>query len=78
MIEIFFCENNVSKGLNSIIDELKMKIEDAEIYIETCLGLCTDCAEIYYAIVESDTVYADSPEELYDKIMAIYEEIEDI
>lgn len=67
--EIFFCENNVSKGLEKIIKKLEDEYPDVSIYIEPCLGRCSDCAETLYAVIDAEMVTGETPEELYENIV---------
>lgn len=72
--EIFFCENNVSKGLDEVIERLDREYPDATIYIENCLAHCGTCAETYYAEIDAEIITADEPDELYEKIRTKIEE----
>jgi uncharacterized protein YuzB (UPF0349 family) len=66
--EIFFCENNVSKGLEEIVERLEKKFPDDTVFIEPCLGRCGECAEILYAVVDAEMITGETPEELYENI----------
>jgi len=69
--EIFFCENNVSKGLEEIIEKLEEKYKDLDVYIEPCQGQCSICSEKYFVVIDSEVIEAETPEELYETIMDI-------
>lgn len=75
MFEIYMCENNINKGINHIIEKLKNNISDVEIHIAPCLGHCTDCSETFFAVIDSEIVYGDTEKELYDNILAYYNEL---
>lgn len=68
-LEVFFCDNNVSKGLKPVIEKLKEQYSDIEIYIEPCLGHCYQCSDQVYAVIDALPIGADSPEELYIKLV---------
>ncbi|CAM2980299.1 DUF1450 domain-containing protein [Hathewaya histolytica] len=68
MKEIFFCENNVSKGLETIIEKLQVEFSDLTIYQEPCLGYCGECMATFYAMMDSDMITGETPEELYENI----------
>ncbi|MBC2580872.1 DUF1450 domain-containing protein [Clostridium sp. DJ247] len=66
--EIFFCENNVSKGLENIIEKIERDYPDVNICIEPCLGHCSHCAENLYAVIDAKIINGDNVEELYNNI----------
>ncbi|WP_142415325.1 DUF1450 domain-containing protein [Hathewaya massiliensis] len=68
MKEVFFCENNISKGLEPIIEKLELEFSNVTIYKESCLGHCGDCMANFYAIIDSDMIVGDTAEELYENI----------
>jgi uncharacterized protein YuzB (UPF0349 family) len=67
MADIKFCENNFVHGTDDVISRLKD--DKIETKVEPCLGYCGDCAEKPFALVDDEYVDADTPEELYDKIV---------
>lgn len=75
MFTINFCENNVVKGLDEIINKLKKEIIDAKIEIEPCLGYCSECDDTYFCIADAELILGDTPDELFDNIIEFYEEI---
>lgn len=67
--EIFFCENNVSKGLSGVIERIEKEYPDVTIYIENCLGHCGTCAQVLYGVIDAEMITAEEPEELYEKLI---------
>lgn len=67
MADIKFCENNFAHGTEDVVNRLKDENINAE--VEPCLGYCGDCAEKPFALVDDEYIEAESPEELYDKII---------
>ncbi|MCT8975411.1 YuzB family protein [Clostridium sp. CX1] len=72
--EIFFCENNVSKGLEEIVERLEEEYPDVIVYIEPCLGRCGQCIDNLYAVIDVEMIIGESPEELYKNIKKALEE----
>lgn len=66
MPHIQFCENNFPHGTEEVIN--KLKDEDYDVEIESCLGYCGDCAKSPFALVDDEFIQADTPEELYKMI----------
>ncbi len=66
MSTILFCENNFSHGTEEVVNKLREENYDVE--VESCLGYCGDCAVGPYALVNDEFIQADSPEELYEMI----------
>lgn len=69
MTDIKFCENNFAHGTEEVVNRLAEEKINAE--VEPCLGYCGECAEKPFALVNDDYIEAESPEELYDKIMEL-------
>ncbi len=69
MADIKFCENNFAQGTEEVISRLQEEKIEAE--VEPCLGYCGECAEKPFALVNDEYVEAESPEELYDKIIEL-------
>lgn len=67
-MEVKFCQNNFSHGTDKVAKELEEKHKDVNVIIEGCLGMCGDCAEAPYALVDDEMFKADTPEELLQKI----------
>lgn len=66
MADIKFCENNFQFDVEDIINRLKD--EDIEVEVESCLGYCGDCAVGPFALVNDELVTAESADELYELI----------
>lgn len=71
--EIFFCSNNVSKGLDPLITKLEQEYPDVEIYIEDCLGHCYQCRDEFYCVIGADPIGAKTPQQLYKAIEQVLE-----
>lgn len=69
MIEVNFCENNLSHGTDEVVNRLENEVKSVHIGVESCLGYCSDCAMQPFALVDDELILADTPDELYDKIM---------
>lgn len=72
--EIYFCENNVSKGLEKIVERLEKEFSDDIVFVEPCLGRCGQCAENLYAVIDAEMVTGETPEELYENIKKVLNE----
>lgn len=66
MKKVQFCENNFSHGTEELVDKLKK--ENIDVEVESCLGYCGECAVSPIALVDDELIVADSPEELYESI----------
>ncbi|NLK44968.1 MAG: DUF1450 domain-containing protein [Tissierellia bacterium] len=66
MAHIQFCENNFSHGTEEVVNRLKD--EDYNVEVESCLGFCGDCAVGPFALVDDEFVQADTPDDLYEMI----------
>lgn len=73
MRAINFCENNFTHGTEDVVVRLKKEAKDVKVEVESCLGYCSDCAMQPFAVVDDEMVLAESPEELYSKIMELIE-----
>ncbi|MGE5631653.1 MAG: DUF1450 domain-containing protein [Caulobacteraceae bacterium] len=69
MSEVKFCENNFDQGTDEIAERIESEFEDVAVIIEACLDYCGECAVGPFALVNDKFVQADTPEELYDKIV---------
>lgn len=69
MIDIKFCECNYKNGTESVVNLLKDTITDGEIQIVNCLGICGECSSKPCALVNDKLVKADTPDQLYKKII---------
>lgn len=68
MTTVKFCKNNFLNGKEEIAEKLKQNYKDVEVIVGSCLGFCSDCANVPYALVDDEYVEADTTEELYEKI----------
>lgn len=69
MSEVKFCENNFDHGTDEIAERIESEFEDVDVIVEPCLTYCEDCAVGPFALVDDEFIQADTPEELYDKIV---------
>lgn len=67
MANIKFCENSFNQGTEKIANQLKH--EGLNVEIEPCLGYCSDCAVGPFSLVDDKFVQANTPDELYSKII---------
>lgn len=61
------CASNRHHGTGIIMEQLEKKPE-TDVIEFGCLGNCKQCMIKPFAIVNSETVYADNPQELMEKI----------
>jgi uncharacterized protein YuzB (UPF0349 family) len=66
MAKIQFCENNFSHGTEELVNRLKD--ENIDVEVESCLGYCGDCAVGPFALVDDELIQADTADELYEMI----------
>ena len=66
MAHIQFCENNFSHGTEEVVN--KLKDENYDLEVESCLGFCGDCAVSPFALVNDELLQADTPSDLYEMI----------
>lgn len=66
MAHIQFCENNFSHGTEEVVN--KLKDENYDLEVESCLGFCGDCAVSHFALVNDELLQADTPNDLYEMI----------
>lgn len=71
MLDYFikFCENNFKHGTDKTAKRLQD--EDFHVEITSCLGNCSDCLDMPFAVVKDEIVYGDDPESLYEEIMTL-------
>ncbi|HEY8362439.1 MAG TPA: DUF1450 domain-containing protein [Tissierellaceae bacterium] len=67
MPHIQFCENNFTHGTEEVVN--KLRDENYNVEVESCLGYCGDCATNPFALVDEEFIEADNPEALYEKII---------
>ena len=64
---IKFCENNFVHGTEETARRLREE-DDYEVVVTSCLGNCSDCVDMPYAVVKDSLIYADDAGSLYDEI----------
>lgn len=70
---IEFCTSNMHHGTEKIMKKLEENLE-YDVIEYGCLGNCGQCYMEPYALVNGDIVAADTPDELYEKILQAIEE----
>jgi len=73
---IEFCAANLSMGSDQVKERLEQN-PDYDVIEYGCLGNCGQCFYAPYALVNGEIIAAETPDELYDKIMAAIRELED-
>ncbi|WP_435922311.1 YuzB family protein [Paenibacillus sp. DYY-L-2] len=71
---IEFCANNAGFGTDTVLNRLKEQ-HDCEVIEYGCLTGCGLCYMSPYALVNGETVEAETAEGLYERILAMMEEI---
>jgi uncharacterized protein YuzB (UPF0349 family) len=74
---IEFCASNVSHGTEEIIRKLEAN-PDIDVVEYGCMGNCGECFLSPYALVNGESVFAPTPEELYEEILKKIKEIEEL
>ncbi len=69
MIQVKFCENNYAQGTDEVVNRLETEVKSITVQVDSCLGYCGECAIQPFALVDDELILADTPDELYDKIM---------
>ncbi|WP_408956371.1 DUF1450 domain-containing protein [Natroniella sp. ANB-PHB2] len=69
MRKIQFCENNFSTGSGQIAEKIQREIDDLQLEVKACLGLCADCAVGPFALLDGDLIQAASSDELHKKLL---------
>ncbi|PBB06296.1 YuzB family protein [Salimicrobium humidisoli] len=72
---IEFCVTNLADGTQEVKEKLE-KDPDLDVQEWGCLNHCGMCAIKHYALVEGQRVFANSPDELLEKIYEYLEEEE--
>ena len=67
-MEIKFCRNNYTHGVDDVVSKLVDKYPDQKVVVAECLGFCEDCSQGPFAVVNGTLVTARTCEELYGKI----------
>ncbi|CAM3851920.1 YuzB family protein [Cohnella lubricantis] len=65
---IEFCVSNMHHGTDQLLPKLE-QLHDAEVIEYGCLGNCGECYLFPFAMVNGETVAAETADELYDKIL---------
>ncbi|MBB6219031.1 uncharacterized protein YuzB (UPF0349 family) [Anaerosolibacter carboniphilus] len=68
MPEVHFCKNNLSKGVDKLIDRIENEYTDVSVRIESCIEFCNDCALRPIAITNGFILQDDTVEGLYNQI----------
>lgn len=68
-MKIRFCDNN--KGAGKVLKKLKEHHPAIDAKRKDCIKKCGPCKKELFAVVDGETVKAESGEALYDKITAI-------
>lgn len=70
MKEVKFCENNYQFGTEEVKNKLEA-IEGFAVEESGCCGMCGECYEGPYALVNDEMVQAETAEELLEKIKEV-------
>lgn len=73
---IEFCSANLSFGTDEIVKRLE-KNPEYDVLVYGCLGNCGQCYYAPYALVNGEFIEAPTAEELYDRIVATIEQLDD-
>lgn len=65
---IEFCNSNMALGTDTIMKKLEEN-PDYDVIEYGCLGNCGECYTFPYAMVNGEIIVAETPEELYDRII---------
>lgn len=74
---IEFCTSNMHHGTDKVMAKLEAN-EDYDVIEYGCLGNCGECYMFPYALVNGEFVYAESADELYDRIMEKIDQMNDL
>jgi uncharacterized protein YuzB (UPF0349 family) len=66
---IEFCNSNMALGTENVMKKLEEN-PDYDVIEYGCLGNCGQCYTTPYAMVNGEIVVADTPDELYIRILA--------
>ncbi len=64
-----FCVSNMHHGTEEVLRKLE-QLPDVEVIEYGCLGNCGECYLSPYALVNGESVVAETAEQLYDLILA--------
>jgi len=63
-----FCASNAHHGTDEVLKKLEM-LPDVEVIEYGCLGNCGECFLSPYALVNGESVVAETAEQLYDLVL---------
>lgn len=70
-----FCVSNMHHGTDEVLQKLE-QLPNVEVIEYGCLGNCGECFLSPYALVNGESVVAETAEQLYDLILAALDEQE--
>jgi uncharacterized protein YuzB (UPF0349 family) len=70
-----FCVSNMHHGTDQVLNKLE-KLPNIDVIEYGCLGNCGECFLSPYALVNGESVIAESADELYDLVLAAIEKQE--
>ncbi|GIO11138.1 UPF0349 protein [Cohnella xylanilytica] len=71
-----FCVSNMHHGTDEVLKKLE-RLPDVEVVEYGCLGNCGECYLSPYALVNGESVVAETADSLYDLILAAMKEQEE-
>jgi len=69
-----YCASNTHHGTGDVVRRIEAERPDVEAVEYGCLGNCGQCFLDAYVLVDGEIVAAETPEELYEKILAKLDE----
>lgn len=70
-----FCVSNMHHGTDQVLKKLEM-LPHIEVIEYGCLGNCGECYLSPYALVNGESIVAETAEQLYDLVLSAIEEQE--
>lgn len=70
-----FCVSNMHHGTDRVLKELE-KLPHIEVIEYGCLGNCGECYLSPYALVNGESIVAETADQLYDLVLSAIEEQE--
>lgn len=70
-----FCVSNMHHGTDEVLKKLEL-LPDVEVIEYGCLGNCGECYLSPYALVNGESVVAETAEQLYELVLKAIEEQE--
>ncbi len=71
-----FCVSNMHHGTDEVLKKLE-QLPDVEVVEYGCLGNCGECYLSPYALVNGESIVAETADSLYDLILAAMKEQEE-